>query len=93
MDFLTLVHEIGKIAKPFHQDDLEVPDWETPFNEIGFDSLDLLVVGLYVTDIYGIPEEVGKTMQVKNCQELKVFVDQHKTQEPESLEAALESIK
>jgi acyl carrier protein len=93
MDFLTLVHEVGKLAKPFHQDNLAVPDWDTPFNEIGFDSLDLLVVGIYITDIYGIPEEIGKTMQVKNCTELKAFIDKHKTKEPESLEAALDGVR
>ena len=37
--------------------------------------------------------EVGKTMQVTNCTQLKAFIDQHKTKEPESLEAAIESIK
>lgn len=93
MDFLTLVHEVGKIAKPMHQDSLEVPDWDSPFNELGFDSLDMLLVGLYICDIYGIPEDVGKTMQVRNCTELKAFVDQHKTKEPESLESALEAVK
>lgn len=93
MDFLTLVHEVGKIAKPMHQDSLEVPDWDSPFNELGFDSLDMLLVGLYICDIYGIPEEVGKTMQVRNCTELKAFVGQHKTKEPESLESALEAVK
>ncbi len=93
MDFLELVWEVGKVAKPFYQDSLEKPGWDTPFNEVGFDSLDLLLTGLYICDIYGIPEETGKTMQVKNCQELKAFVDQHKTQEPESIEAALERIK
>ena len=92
MDFLQLVHEVGKLAKPMHQETLERPDWETPFNEIGFDSLDLLLVGLYFCDIYGIPEEIGKTMQVKNCTELKAFIDQHKTCDPKSLEAALEKV-
>lgn len=93
MDFLMLVHEVGKLAKPMHQDTLEVPDWETPFNELGFDSLDMLMVGLYMCDIYGIPEEIGKTMQVKTCTELKAFVDQHKTKEPESVETAIEAVK
>jgi len=31
-------------------------------------------------------------MQVKNCTDLKAFVDQHKTIEPESLEAALAKV-
>ena len=93
MDFLTLVHEVGKLAKPMHQDTLEVPDWDSPFNDLGFDSLDMLMVALYMCDIYGIPEEIGKTMQVKNCTELKVFIDQHKTKEPESVEAAIEAVK
>jgi hypothetical protein len=53
----------------------------------------MLMVGLYMCDIYGVPEEVGKTMQVTNCTQLKAFIDQHKTKEPESVEAAIESIK
>ena len=93
MDFLALVHEVGKIAKPMHQDSLEKPDWDSPFNELGFDSLDMLMVDLYMCDLYGVPEEVGKTMQVTNCTQLKAFIDEHKTKEPESLEAAIESIK
>lgn len=92
MDFLELVHEVGKLAKPMHSDTLEKPDWESPFNELGFDSLDLLIVGLYMCDIYGIPEEIGKTMQVKNVTELKAFVDQHKTKEPDSVATAIAGV-
>ena len=92
MDFLELVHEVGKLAKPMHKESLEIPDWESPFNELGYDSLDMLMVALYICDIYGIPEEVGKTMQVKNCTELKAFVDEHKTKEPQSVAAAIEGV-
>lgn len=93
MDFLELLHEVGRIAKPMHQDTLARPEWDTPLNEVGFDSLDMLMVALYMCDIYGISEEIGKTMQVKTATELKAFVDQHKTREPQSLEEALERVK
>ena len=93
MDFLTLVHEVGKLAKPMHQDKLEKPDWDTPLNEIGFDSLDMLMVNVYMCDIYGVSDEIGKTMQVKTATELKAFLDQHKTREPQSVEEAIERVK
>ena len=93
MDFLELLHEVGKLAKPLHSEALAPPTWEGTFDEMNVDSLDLLIIGLYMCDIYGIPEEAGKGMQVKTPTDLKVFIDQHKTKEPESLEAALASIK
>jgi hypothetical protein len=93
MDFLELLHEVGKLAKPLHSESLAPPTWEGTFADMNVDSLDLLIVGLYMCDIYGISEEIGKGMQVKSPIELKAFIDKHKTKEPESLEAALASIQ
>ena len=93
MDFLELLHEVGKLAKPLHSEALAPPTWDGTFAEMNVDSLDLIIIALYMCDIYGIPEEIGKTMQVKTPTELKAFVDEHKTKEPESVQAALASVQ
>lgn len=93
MDFLELLHEVGKLAKPLHSEALAPPTWDGTFEDMNVDSLDLIVIGLYVCDIYGIPESVGKTMQIKTPADLKAFVDRHKTKEPESVQAAIDSVK
>ena len=93
MDFLELLHEVGKLAKPLHSEALAPPTWDGTFAEMNVDSLDLIIIALYMCDIYGIPEEIGKTMQVKTATELKAFVDEHKTKEPDSVQAALASVQ
>jgi hypothetical protein len=41
-------------------------------------------------ELHGIPEEVGKDLQAENVQQFQEFIDKHKTQDPESIEAAVE---
>ena len=60
MDFLALVHEVGKIAKPMHQDSLEKPDWDSPFNELGFDSLDMLMVACICATYTGCQKRLAR---------------------------------
>lgn len=59
MDFLKLFNEVAKVAKPAHTD-LNITNPDEPLKEV-LDSLDNLMVGIFLCEIYGIPEEIGKT--------------------------------
>jgi len=50
------------------------------------------MVGIYLSDIYGVPEEIAKTMQPVTVRDMFEFMCQHKTKEPISVEAALSDI-
>lgn len=91
MDFLKLFIEVAKVAKPTHTD-LNITDPDEPLKSV-LDSLDNLMIGIFLCDIYGISEEVGKTCQATTVNEYLNFVNINKTKEPESLEKAVESIK
>lgn len=91
MDFLKLFNEVAKVAKPTHTD-LNITDPDEPLKSV-LDSLDNLMIGIFLCDIYGISEEVGKTCQATTVNEYLNFVNTNKTKEPESLEKAVESIK
>lgn len=91
MDFIKLFNEVAKVAKPAHTN-FNITDPDEPLKNV-LDSLDNLMIGIYLCELYGIPEEIGKTCQATTINEFLNFINIHKTQEPESVEAAVESIK
>lgn len=94
MDFVELFNAVVKVAKPVFADELKpITDPFTPFKETHVDSLDLLMVVIYMCEIYGISEEVGKNAKPTNMAELQVFLEEHKTRTPGSVQEALEQIQ
>lgn len=94
MDFLELFNAVTKVAKPAFADQLKpITDPFTPFKKTHVDSLDLLMIVIYMCELYGIPEEVGKLVKPTNVAELKDFLDRYKTKEPGSVAEALEQIR
>ena len=91
MDFIKLFNEIAKVAKPTHTE-LNITNPDESLKET-LDSLDNLMIGIFLCDIYGISEEVGKTCKATTVNEYLNFVNVYKTKEPESIEKAVESIK
>ena len=74
--------------------------------ELGLDSLDTLMLSVYLADIFGIPEEKLKELrplEVENpdgtrsrsmtIKRIFDFVDQNKTADPISIEEAIAKIK
>lgn len=93
MDFVKLFNEVARAAKPAHANFQEITDEEEPLKNTHIDSLDALLIGIFLCEIYGIPEEVGKNMKPTTIKEYREFMEANKTQEPESIEKALELIK
>ena len=93
INFIDLFNAIAKVVRPAHHDYEPFTTEEELFTASSLDSLDMLMVGIYMCEIYGISEEVGKQMQPTNIAEMKAFIELHKTKEPESIEAAIELVK
>lgn len=93
MDFLELFNAVTKLAKPAVAADLQpITDKNASFKDTGIDSLDLLMITVYMCEIYGISEEVGKNLKPASVAEVEAFVAQHKTKEPQSVHDAIESV-
>lgn len=93
MDFLELFNEVAKLAKPAVADTLRpVSDEQESFKDSGLDSLDLLLITVYMCEIYGIPEAVGKDFRPTNVSDFIAFVTANGTKQPESVAAAIESV-
>jgi hypothetical protein len=55
--------------------------------------MDGLMMLIYLEDIYGLDDEIAKHFTFTTPAELMAQVHQHKTQEPESVDAAMELAK
>jgi acyl carrier protein len=93
MNFLDLLNAVAKLARPIHFESVTITDMETPFQEIGIDSLDGLVMMMYLTELYGITDEISKEWNPQTPQEMYDLLMAHKTREPASVEEAMEQCK
>jgi acyl carrier protein len=92
-EFMKLLNAVAKIAKPFNDEYVDVTSMSDDFANTGLDSLDMLLTSIYMCDAFKIDEEVGKTMQVTNVQEMYDFLMKNQQHMPLSAEDALKDIQ
>jgi len=90
MDFLELFNAVAKVVKPM--DFVPVESKDKLFRETNIDSLDMLMITVYMCELFGISEEIGKGLKPTNVTEIETFVTQHATKRPASVQEAVESI-
>lgn len=93
MDFLQLFNEVAKIAKPININKAEAKYYDQPLSETGFDSLDFVLIGVYLSDIFGVSEETLQEMKPETVKDMMEFMIKHSTLNPKTIEEALASIK
>lgn len=93
MDFLELTNKIARIAKPAHAEFAPLESIHDSFAEANLDSMDVLVMCMYMAEIYGVSEEASKEMHPKTANDLLLFLMDRGTKQPSSVEEALELIK
>lgn len=86
-DFLELFNALGAAQKPVTKDFVPAESLETPISEdaTGLDSLDVTLTFFALGEAYGIPEdeELQKEWPVSSIGDLLVFIEAHKTKDPE----------
>jgi acyl carrier protein len=92
MDKLELFNRLITIVIPVNSMGAKATSLDQSLTETGLDSLDLLMMGIYLSDIYGVSEEIAKTMQVTTVNDMFVFMEQHATKTPTSVQEAMESV-
>lgn len=93
MNFLDLLNALARVAKPAHQNIAPIESMDTPFAQTDIDSLDGLLLIMFMCMVYEIPDEVSKDFNPVTPQELFDLIQLHKTKDPESIEAAVEMCK
>lgn len=94
INFIDLFNAVAKVARPIHFEETKATSMEDVFEDLGIDSLDGLVMLMYMCEIYGIAEDDEvKEWAPKSVQELYDLLMSKKTKEPESLEEVIKAIK
>jgi acyl carrier protein len=93
MNFIELLNKVGRVARPAHHEFVPIEFMEERFEESCFDSLDMLMIGMYMSEIYDIDDEIAKELNPETVQEMYDLVQLHKKRDPESMEWAMELIK
>ncbi len=92
-DFLRLFNVAALASKTPNNPPDEATSLDATFADLGIDSLDAMIVGMYLCDVYKVPEEVGKTLRPKTVGEFKQLLEQAATVTEINVEEAIESIK
>jgi acyl carrier protein len=95
-ELLEIIKHVVKLARPVSADEMVVDTLDTLLKDTGLDSLDFLMVGVYMSDIYGVSEEDIKTMQMtetSTIRDLFKFMQDHATKHPATVKEALENIE
>lgn len=93
MDKLELFNALIAVVTPVNSMGARADSLGDSLNATGLDSLDLLMMGIYLGDIYGVPEEDLKLLQPITVKDMFDFMEQRKTKEPPAtVQEALEMV-
>ena len=59
---------------------------------LGIDSLDCILLGSLLADIFGIAEDKADEMPMHSLKDLEAYINEHKTKDVESEEAVLAAV-
>jgi acyl carrier protein len=93
VDHLKLFNEVAKVARPVNAQGAEAKELDQLLKDTGYDSLDLLMVGIYLSDIFGVDEDTAKSMNPETVKDMIEFFIKHAKKHPESVESAIKQIK
>ena len=93
MDFIELFNVVARVAKPVHLDLKQAESLDDKFEDLGVDSLDGLVIGMYLFELYGIGEDKEEGFHPETVGAFYEFLIANKTKEPKSIEEAREQIQ
>jgi len=93
MDFLELFNAVARQAKPAVANTMQlVVDNKAPLKELGFDSLDMLIILIDLCEIFAIPEQVDKQFKPATLSDVITFITENATRMPGSVKEALSFI-
>ena len=93
MDKLELFNAVIKHARPASGDDIKATSLDQPINEIGIDSLDIIMISVYFSEIYGVSEEKAKELQPTTPGQFFEMYEALATKKPATIKEALENIE
>ncbi len=82
MDKLELFNALITVVTPLNSNGAHADSLDQPLADTGLDSLDLLMMAIYLSDLWGAPEEAVKNMQPVTVGDMIEHIIANKTKEP-----------
>ena len=92
-DFIRLFNACAVLAKTPSNPPVAAGSLDDLFPDLNIDSLDGLILGMYLCEAFGVPEEVGKTMQVRSVGDTKAFLTANATVEAIDVDQVIAVLK
>jgi acyl carrier protein len=93
MDKLELFNKVAEVVKLNSVTKYKpISTLDMPWADTNLDSLDAIMMCVYLSEIYNVEEETSKEFVFTTPRELIDLVEANKTTEPESLDAAIAGI-
>lgn len=93
-DFVVLFNGVLEVAKPTVTEDGLAKSLDDKLEGLQLDSLDMLMLGVYMSELYDISEADMKSFtDIATVRDYKARIDAHKQQDVEDIEEALETIR
>ena len=91
---LELFNKLVRVVRPAFYDYKEAPSLNVELKNTGLDSLDMVMMGIYLSTIYGVPEHIAKDFAPTTIGQFFELNEIHKTQNPpDTVEEALEMVR
>jgi acyl carrier protein len=93
MDKLELFNKVAEVVKLNSVTKYKpISTLDMPWADTNLDSLDSIMMCVYLSEIYNVEEETSKEFVFTTPKELIDLIEANKTTEPESLDAAIAGI-
>jgi acyl carrier protein len=93
LDFIELFNAVAAVAKPTYANQPGAKAMSDKLAEIGIDSLDGMVVLMYLCELYGIDDATSRGWKPATVGEAHDLLTACRTQEPSSVASALAAIQ
>lgn len=93
MDFITLLNGVIELAKPVSAEQSYAKSIEDQLADLKLDSLDTIMLAMYLGEIYGIDEDTMRNMEAVTVADLQAFLETNKTRTPTDAAAELGRVK
>lgn len=92
-NFVELFNGVIKLAKPVTAEHSYAKSLDDKIDDLDIDSLDTIMMSMYLGEVYGIDEDTMREMDVETLAQLQEFLETKKTHTPTNVEEELARVK
>jgi len=91
---IELFNRLARHIRPAFQEYKDVTRLDAELKDTGLDSLDFVMMGIYLSTLYGVPEEISKNFAPTTVGGFFDLNEAHKTEDPPAtVDECMEMVK